>query len=428
MDDDRRPGSVAAEAAVTHEPASVTGGGRQALLRSLGPGVIVTAAFIGPGTVTTATLAGGRFGYALLWAVLFSIIATIVLQEMAARLGLVTGAGLGEAVRRRFDGTASRLIALSLVISAIALGNAAYETGNLLGGALGADAVLGGGTRVWALGFGLAASLLLASGSYRLVERVLVAMVVIMSVVFLATAIVLRPPLDELLRGLFMPALPEGRGEALLIAVGLIGTTVVPYNLFLHAAAVREKWSGPEALGTARLDLVVSVVLGGLVTMAIVVTSASAHIAGTPVDAAAMAVQLEPVLGRWARVFFAIGLFAAGLTSAITAPLAAAYATAGALGWPRDLRDRRFRAVWGMVLVAGVGFALAGIRPVPAILFAQVANGVLLPAIAIFLVLAANDRRWMGRWANGPWLNLAAGLVVLVAFVLGLRAVVGVFG
>lgn len=93
MDDDRRPGSVAAEAAVTHEPASVTGGGRQALLRSLGPGVIVTAAFIGPGTVTTATLAGGRFGYALLWAVLFSIIATIVLQEMAARLGLVTEIG-----------------------------------------------------------------------------------------------------------------------------------------------------------------------------------------------------------------------------------------------------------------------------------------------------------------------------------------------
>lgn len=419
---------VAGAATTAAAVGSVAERPRRSLLRSFGPGLIVTAAFIGPGTVTTATVAGTRYGYALLWAIAFSIVATMVLQEMAARLGLVTGTGLGEAIRRRFEGPASRLIAVVLVISAIALGNAAYETGNLLGAALGAEALSGGGTRLWACLFGVASWLLLAGGSYRLVERVLIAMVVTMSVVFLATAVVLRPPLGELLHGLLVPTLPGVGGEALLITVGLIGTTVVPYNLFLHAAVVHEKWSGPEALGAARFDLILSIALGGLVTMAIVVTSAAARAGGAPVDAAAMAVQLEPLLGSWARVFFAIGLFAAGLTSAITAPLAAAYATAGAMGWPRDLRDRRLRLVWGTVLAVGVGFALSGIRPVAAILFAQVANGVLLPAIALFLLLAANDRRWMGRWANGRWMNLAAGVVVLVALVLGLRAVAGALG
>jgi manganese transport protein len=407
--------------ATTPRPAAP--GGVRAL-RSVGPGAIVAAAFIGPGTVTTATLAGARHGYTLLWALLFSTVATIILQEMAARLGLVTGAGLGEAVRRRFEGRGARLLAIALVIGAVAFGNAAYETGNLLGAALGADGFLGGGLRPWVLGFGLFAGLLLWTGSYRALERVLVAMVVVMSVVFLATAIVSAPPAGELLRGVLVPTLPDG--GSLLVVVGLIGTTVVPYNLFLHAAAVREKWSGPESLPLARLDLILAIGLGGLVSMAIVITSAAAG--GDQVASAAdMARQLEPLLGSWARGFFATGLLAAGLTSAITAPLAAAYATAGALGWERDLRNPRLRAVWMLVLGTGLAFASAGIRPVPAILFAQVANGLLLPAVALFLLLAVNDRKWMGDRANGPVLNALGALVVLVTLVLGGRAVWAVF-
>lgn len=397
-----------------------------------GPGAVVAAAFIGPGTVTTATLAGAGFGYTLLWALTFSLLATLVLQEMAARLGLVTGSGLGEAVRRRFEGPASRLLAVSLVIGAIALGNAAYETGNLLGAALGAEAVWGGAPRLWAVGAGLAAYLLLRTGSYPAVERVLIGLVGVMSLAFLATAVLIRPPLVPLLRGLFVPTVPGGAG--VLYVAGLVGTTVVPYNLFLHASAVGEKWRGAEDLPAARLDLGVSIVLGAVVSMAIVATSAAMNAAGSaagapPIASAAdMAVQLEPLLGGWARAFFAAGLLAAGLTSAITAPLAAAYATAGALGWPRDLGDRRLRLVWMGVLAAGIVFAGLGVRPVPAILFAQVANGVLLPAIAVFLLLAVNDRRWMGERVNGPLMNLAGGVVVLVALALGLRALWSALG
>ncbi|HSJ24130.1 MAG TPA: Nramp family divalent metal transporter [Longimicrobiales bacterium] len=406
-------------------------GGRR--WRGVGPGAIVAAAFIGPGTVTTATLAGAGYGYALLWALSFSILATLVLQEMSARLGIVTGQGLGEAIRSRFTAGAARVVALVLIVSAIAIGNAAYEAGNLLGATLGMRGVVGGTATVWVPVFAGLAFALLWTGRYRAIEGVMIAMVVIMSVVFLATALVLAPAPGDVLRGLLVPTVPDD-GRALLLALALVGTTVVPYNLFLHAAAVGERFGGPEDLPAARLDLGVAIVGGGIVSMAIVVTAAAAfHHAGPGAVASAsdMAATLEPLLGRWARAFFAAGLFAAGMTSAITAPLAAAYAVAGALGWPRDLRDRRLRMVWGSVLLAGVPFAIAGTRPtiplgfgeVSVIVFAQVANGILLPAMAVFLLVAVNDRVRMGGRSNGVVLNVLGGLVVLVTVLIGGTAI-----
>ncbi len=399
-------------------------GGWLERLRDVGPGAAVAAAFIGPGTVTTATVAGARFGVALLWALLFSVLATLVLQEMAARLGLVTGRGLGEAVRARFEGRAARWTAAGLVLGAIVLGNAAYETGNLLGGALGARALAGGtgSPRGWALAIAAVAFALLWTGSYRVVERTLVGLVAVMAAVFFVTAAALLPDPSRLAAGLLVPSLPDG--DALLVAVGLVGTTVVPYNLFLHASAVRERWAGPDDLPAARRDAAVSIAVGGAASMAVVVTAAAAGGAEVT-DAADMAAQLEPLLGRWAEVFFSAGLLAAGVTSAVTAPLAAAWAAAGVLGWEPDLRSTRLRAVWGVVLGAGAAFAAAGVRPVPAILFAQVANGILLPGVAVFLLVVANDGRRMGAWKNGRLLNLAGGIVVLVTLVLGGRAVAG---
>lgn len=403
----------------------VDGPGWVERLKSVGPGALVAGAFIGPGTVTTATVAGVETGVTLLWALLFSVLATIVLQEMAARLGLVTEQGLGEAVRRRFRGTAGWLVAAGLVLSAVALGNAAYQTGNLLGGSLGLSGLFGGPERWWAVAIGGAAFVLLWTGRYRVVERALVVLVSVMAVVFVATAATLLPTASELLSGLLVPTLPSGRDTRLLV-IGLVGTTVVPYNLFLHASAVRERWAGPESMSAARTDTVLSVVVGGLVSMAVVVSAAAAGSVGEVSSAADMAVQLEPLLGPWAGAFFAVGLFAAGMSSAVTAPLAAAYATAGVLGWERDLTSTRFRAVWIVVLATGLGFALAGVRPVPAILFAQVANGVLLPAVALFLVVTVNDRERMDEWTNAPWLNVAGAAVILVAAVLGARALLEV--
>jgi len=149
-----------------------------------------------------------------------------------------------------------------------------------------------------------------------------------MSIIFLATMVFLAPHLAEILKGLFVPQIPKG---AMLTVAGLIGTTVVPYNLFLHAAVVQEKWKDKKDLKAARRDIWISILLGGFVSMAIVITSAVAFF-GTGIDihnAADLALQLEPVLGNWATGFIGVGLFAAGLTSAITAPLAASYATCG---------------------------------------------------------------------------------------------------
>ncbi len=391
-----------------------------------GPGWLVAAAFIGPGTVTTATIAGASYGSVLLWALLFSLLATIVLQEMAARLGLITGEGLGEAIRSRFSGP-TRFMAVFLVVGAIAIGNAAYETGNLLGGSLGLGGALGGSPKMWAVIIAAVAAALLWSGSYAAVERLMIVMVGIMSVTFLATAVTAVPAMLELLKGLFVPRIPDG---SILVVVGLIGTTVAPYNMFLHASAVGERWSSPDDLGAARRDLVTSIALGGLVSMAILVTSAGTMY-GSSVEvtnAADMSAQLEPLLGAWAGILFSIGLFAAGMTSAITAPLAAAYATAGALGWPRDLRDFRLRLVWGGVLAVGVGFAITGVRAVPAILFAQAMNGILLPGVALFLLFAVNDVRLMGKHKNRRLANGLGAIVIGITFLLGSRALLSVLG
>jgi manganese transport protein len=397
---------------------------------------VVAAAFIGPGTVTTATVAGARYGTALLWALLLGTLATMALQEMAARLGLMTGRGLGEAIRQRFAAGSLRVLAVGLVISAVAIGNAAYETGNLLGASLGLQGAVGGDARLWALLVGGLASVLLATGSYRVVERVMIALVALMSVMFPLTAVALAPSLAEIARGLFVPSWPDA--SALWVAVGLLGTTVVPYNLFLHAGAASQRWQGVEDLPSARRDLVLSIAIGGAVSMAILLTaagtlgaaaSASTSGAGPAITSATqMAQSLEPLLGKWAPLAFSVGLFAAGITSSITAPLAAAWATAGALGWPLDLRDRRLHMVWGGIVGVGVVLALIGLRPVPAILFAQAANGILLPAVAIFLLLAANDSRLMGDNANGLGSNLIGGTVVLVALLLGARLLLGALG
>ncbi len=388
-------------------------GGRRNIF---GPGLLVTAAFIGPGTVTTASQAGAGFGLALAWALVFAVLAAIVLQEMSARLGLVTREGLGAALRTTFAGKPLRLLVTSLVVAAIALGNAAFEMGNITGAGLGLEAITGISHRAWAAVVGAGAGAVLAAGAYRTIERLLIALVVLMSVVFVVTAIIVRPDVRSIIAGTFVPTLPAG---SLVTVIALIGTTVVPYNLFLHSNAVTEKWpaSAPlrEALREARLDTGFSIVLGGLVTLAILVTAASCYPAGTNLQSAgAMAEQLEPLLGKAARFFFATGLLAAGLTSAITAPLAAAYATAGALGWDSGLRSWKFRTTWALIVVAGATLALIGHRPVAAIVFAQAANGLLLPVVAVFLLVVVNRRDLLRGHANG-WLTNVLGAAVVVA-------------
>jgi manganese transport protein len=390
-------------------------------LKNIGPGFLVTAAFIGPGTVTTASKAGAEFGFALVWALLFSVFATIVLQEMCARLGLVTGQGLGEAIRSSFQNPVLRWAVVGLVIGAIAFGNAAFQTGNILGAAGALVSLTGVPAAVWALVIGAAAFSLLACGAYRVLERVLMLLVVVMSSVFLIVAMMVGPDWGRLAAGV-VPSVPA---DSLLTIIALIGTTVVPYNLFLHASAVREKWPKSEsveaALKASRRDTTIAISLGGLVTLAIMATAAATFFnAAAKMDSIHdMAVQLEPLFGSASKWFFASGLLAAGLTSAITAPLAAAYATAGVLGWERDLGSAKMRIVWAVIVIAGTILAITATKPVAAIVFAQAANGILLPFVAVFLLVVMNRRDLLGQHTNGTISNLLGGGIVLVALGLG---------
>ncbi|KYH27360.1 divalent metal cation transporter MntH [Halalkalicoccus paucihalophilus] len=389
-------------------------------LRAIGPGAIVAAAFVGPGTVTTASVIGAEYAYVLVWTIVFSIVATIVLQEMSARLGLVSRAGLGEALRGEFDNPAAKTASVVLVVSAIGIGTAAFQTGNIVGGAAGLATITGIGANVWGPLIGLVAAGLLWTGNYKLIERTFVALVIVMGLAFVANAIMVRPDLGALGRG-FVPVVPEG--SAYLIA-GLIGTTVVGYNLFLHASTVQERWDGPDGLTECRIDTIASVIFGGAITLSIVITAAAVFPAGTQIgDVGEMANQLEPVFGGFALTFFAIGLFAAGFTSAMSAPLAGAYATAGALGWDVNLKSTRFRAIWLTILGTGTVFSGLGYDPVQVIVFAQVANGILLPVLAVFLIYAMNNDGLLGEHTNSTLQNVLGAIVTLVVIGIGLRTI-----
>lgn len=402
-------------------------------LFKFGPAILVTAAFIGPGTVITASLAGANFGFSLIWALLFSVIATIVMQEMAVRLGVVTQMGLGENLRTAVTQPLLRGLMLGLVFCAIVIGNGAYQSGNISGASLGLSGlfpqVWSGDTKDfnwWPLIIGTVAFLLMWRGSYQILEKALVGLVLVMSTAFLITFIMTKPDLLALLKGLLVPSIPTG---AALTVVALIGTTVVPYNLFLHAASASQKWQSADQLPEARRDLMISIPIGGFISIAIVSTAAAAFF-GQQIQltsAADLAPALQPLFGDWAKNFMAIGLFSAGISSAITAPLAAAFALSGIFAIKQDLNSLQFKSIWILILLVGVVTASIGYKPVNIIWFAQVANGLLLPIISGFLLWIMNQAN-LKNYRNSTWQNIFGGVILLVTVMLGGRSLMSAFG
>jgi len=391
-------------------------------------GYIIAAAFIGPGTITTASLAGANFGFHLVWALLFSIFATIILQDMAARLGAATGSGLAQAMKDTISLRWLRSVLMLLIVGAIGIGNAAYESGNLTGAAIGLNAFINVGVAEWATVLGMLAIVLLYTGSYKWIENVLVCLVFVMAAVFLVTFIVAKPNIADMFSQAFSPQLSAGEITTIL---ALIGTTIVPYNLFLHASLVANaSRTRPTdvAVKDSRAQSVRAISLGGLITLIVMATAMMAFFNSVAtMDASNMGEQLKPVLGENAQWFFALGLFAAGLTSAITAPLAAAYAVCGALGLSDNLKGRAFRGVWFIIIVIGVLVAAMGYKPLPAILFAQATNGLLLPIIAVFLLVVMNKNSKLGAFKNSWISNVAGVFVVTVVIGLGLYKLISTF-
>ena len=400
-------------------------------INNIGPGPLIAAAFIGPGTVTLCSIAGLNFGFSLLWTLVLSIIATIILQEMSARLGIISNKGLSQVIREEIKNPSFRNVVITLILSTIVIGNAAYEAGNISGGVLGLEAVFGEKTlnilnlniNYYSIILGLIAFALLYIGNYKILERSLIFLVIIMSLSFIITAIITKPDIIDLLKGLFMPKFPKG---SILIIIGLIGTTVVPYNLFLHASLVKERWKNKSDLKFARNDTIISIVLGGIVSMCIIISSASLNIENIN-NAADLAKGIEPLFGVYSKYILAVGLFSAGITSAITAPLAASFVAAGCLGWSLNMKGLKFRSVWMFILLAGVISSSSGYKSIEIIKFAQVANGILLPVIAGFLIWIVNKDSILGKYKNSKWQNFIGLAILVITIFLGLKSILKVF-
>ncbi|WP_040253894.1 Nramp family divalent metal transporter [Psychroserpens mesophilus] len=399
--------------------------------KNIGPGPLVAAAFIGPGTVTVCTLAGVNFGFALLWAMVLSIVATIVLQEMAARLGIISQKGLSEVIRTQISNPLVRTLAVILILSAIVIGNAAYEAGNISGSVLGLENLFGNqmltfgnfNLNLFSVIIGIMAFILLYIGNYKILEKALISLVILMSLSFLITAIMTKPDLSEVFKGVFIPRFSN---DSVLTVMALIGTTVVPYNLFLHASLVKEKWKHESDLQYARKDTIIAVVLGGIVSMCIIVSAAAINSSEVN-NASDLAKGLEPLFGSYASVFLSVGLFAAGITSAITAPLAASYVASGCLGWSSNMKSKSFRLVWMFILVLGVVFSSIGFKSIEIIKFAQVANGLLLPVIAGFLLWIMNKSSVLGTYKNSMLQNVFGFIILAIAVFLGVKSILKVF-
>jgi len=396
------------------------------MFKKIGPGVLVAAAFVGPGTITMCTLAGARFGYALIWALLVSIIATIVLQGMAGRIGLVTQNGLVDVVRTELKTPWVRNVVITIVLGAILVGNAAYEAGNIGGATLGLEQLLPQPELKSLLPsiIGVIIFLLLWFSNYKILEKIFMGLVGIMGLSFVICAIITQPSITGILKGMFVPRLPE---DGLLTVIALVGTTVVPYNLFLHASLVKEKWNSKTDLNAVNWDTIVSIGLGGLVSIAILITASAAPISEIN-NALDMAKALEPLFGKMAFLFMAIGLLAAGITSAITAPLAAAYVASSCFGWKDGMQNKKFKMVWAIVLLCGVVFLSFDITPIEVIQFAQVANGILLPVMALLLLWIVNKKSVMGQNKNSLVQNALGITIVAFAIFLGAKSIFKVIG
>ena len=387
----------------------------------MGPATLITAAFIGPGTITLCILAGVTHGYSLLWAMLLSIFITIFIQNTAARIAWTTRKGLAQSSLEQSNNALIRLLLGLLLIGAILIGNAAYEAGNLSGALIGLKGILAmdkltfGGSLDWfPLLLGLGVGGLLIVGSFTFLKNSLIAIVVLMSGSFLLTAIMTKPDLGLVLEGLFVPSF---KTEEILTIVGLLGTTVVPYNLFLHAALVAQSPNVP--FSEIKKDTLVAIGLGGIISLCIIISAASLE--GMVIkNALDLGKALEPLYGTAAPLLLQFSFFAAGLTSALTAPMAAAFVVSECFGLSKQ--GWSYKIIAFVVLAVGVYFTTTGIIPIEIIRFAQIANGILLPVIGLLLIFMVNNSKLMRGATPSIFQNTGFILIELFFIFLGAKS------
>jgi len=382
--------------------------------------LVIAAAFIGPGTVTTAASAGANFGYQLIWALVFSTFACAILQEAAARVVIGSGKTLSQAIKEQYS---SKTLILTIVVS-VFLGCVAYEAGNILG-AISGLALIVTSIPVWVFTvvIVLISALILFLDRISSVANFLGLLVAVMGFSFIAVAIQSKPVLSDIFIGAFMPSLNT---DSVLLTLGLVGTTIVPYNIFLGAGLAKG-----QSIKQMRAGLIPSVILGGIISIAVVIVGSGLE---SEFSFEALYTYLSLNQGSNMARFFAVGLFAAGFTSTITAALAGAFALRSGFYTEeaQHTRDWSLMKWWLLVLFVGLVFGVSGVKPIPVIILAQAANGFILPLIAFALWQILNNSNLVNHHINSYFQNVSMAITVGVTSMLGLinvsKALYTVFG
>ena len=377
---------------------------------------IISAAFIGPGTVTTASKAGATFQLNLLWALIFSIIATVLLQEAAARITIASGKSLGQIIGDQYVSSQRSTRVKLFLFLIVAIGCAAYQTGNILGAVSGLKLISDFSNTTLTLFIGAISFALLWLGNFKSIANLLGLIVALMGFAFFYIALKTDVEFSQIITNSFFPKIPQG---SLLLIIGLVGTTIVPYNLFLASGI-----SQGQSISEMRIGISIAVLIGGLISISIMIV-------GTQVTSdfsfKALAKVMSIGFGQFSAALVGFGLFAAGLSSSVTSPLASAVTAKSLFGIDSNeknwsVNSNYFRLTWGLVLGIGIFFSLLGIQPIPAIILAQALNGILLPVIVIFLMLTLNNPKLLPKESlNSTISNILLLIVLLVTSFLGLN-------
>jgi Mn2+/Fe2+ NRAMP family transporter len=388
---------------------------------ALGPGLIAANAGNDAGGIATYASVGAKYGYDLLWMMVVITVSLIVVQEMAARMGAVTGKGLAELIREQYGVRWSAFATVAVLVANLGICISEFVG---IGAALGLAhipkyvSVPVAALLVW---------LLLVRGSYKVAERIFV----LMTIPFFAypiAAILAKPKWGHVGHAIVVPHVQLNSGY-LFLFIATAGTTITPFMQLYVQSAVVEKGIGPDQLNAERVEVATGSIFANLIAMFIIIaTGATLFVHGdhTVNDAADAARALAPFAGRYAEVLFAVGLLGASLLAAAILPTTAAYVIAETFGFEIGIKHRPREApvfVGVITVLIAIGTIVAIIPGIPVIKLlvgVQVVNGVLLPITLFFVWRLAANRELMGEYANGRTFNIFAGATVIATSTLSL--------
>jgi len=396
------------------------------MLAVIGPGVITANVDNDAGGITTYSVAGAHYGYSLLWMLGLVALARILIQEMSARLGVVTGKGLADLIRESMG-----VRATAIIIGIVLIANLANTVSEFAGVAASMEILVPNvGKTVWVPLAAALVWLLIVKGNYKTVERIfLVASALYFS--YVASGILAKPPWPQVLQAAGTPSFRFEAGYV-TIFVTIIGTTIAPWMQFYQQSAIVDKGLRITDYDYERLDVVVGSVFAVFVAAFITIACAATLFAnGVRIETAKdAALALRPLAGPYASTLFALGLLNASVFSAAILPLSTAYVVCEAFGWEaginRDLKEAPvFFGIYTTLIVLGAGVILLPVKSlVQAMLASQTLNGVLLPVILVVMLRLINDKRLMGKFVNGRVFNFISWGMVLLLIVLTVILVV----